>query len=224
MTANFRCGLTVRQRNVPSRNVRPLSHRSVMTFYLRTFGPIELLTADGERVPGAGVQPKPLLILALAALTPGGIARDRLLRAIWPGVERDRAGASLKQHLYALRRATGIAAIVADAGRIAVPAGSLRVDALEFNDLVDRGRLPEASRLLRGDLLDGIDLDERAGGELGRLVADLRDRWANRIALVRSRTPPVDIAEAVEPPPGEEVHRLACERELRAATADWYTG
>ncbi len=197
-----------------------------MTFQLFTFGALEL-RADSLAAPiaGAAVQPKPLLILALAALTPGGIPRPRLLSALWPGTDRTRARATLKQHLYALRRATNAPRLLGGAPRLGVDPAIVRVDALEFAVLVDQGRLDEAAALLRGELLEGLAEAPDATPELHRLIAEIREEFRPRVALVRQAAAArrVIAADPVVPvpPPSHAEHdvRAASQRFLRQMAA-----
>ncbi|MGH7581627.1 MAG: AfsR/SARP family transcriptional regulator [Gemmatimonadales bacterium] len=149
---------------------------------LRTFGALELTSDTGEPIPGAAAQRKPLLILALAALVPGGVPRERLLRALWPGTERARARATLKQHLYALRRATGNPRLITGSPRLRIASDAVRVDALDFVEHVGQGRLREAAELLRGDLLEDVT---PADDLLGELIAEIRAGYDAKVALVR---------------------------------------
>lgn len=179
---------------------------------LRTFGSLELLDAHGVAVAS---QRKPLLILALAALTPGGVPRDRLLEALWPQADRVKARATLKQHLYALRRATGRTDLVGGSPRLRIASATLRVDAMEFADAVEQGRIAEAAEWLRGELLEGV-IEGHEGTALETLVAEIRAAWAGKIALARAahearRHAELDVVRVVDP----EV--LAAERELVAA-------
>ncbi|HEY4322236.1 MAG TPA: hypothetical protein VGM77_13805 [Gemmatimonadales bacterium] len=181
-------------------------------FLLRTFGALELTTEDDRPVAGAAAQRKPLLILALAALVPEGIPRERLLRALWPGVDRSRARATLKQHLYALRRATGDPNVVSGTPRLRVRTGAVQVDALIFSEHVTHGRLHDAAALMTGGLLD--DVSEPAG-ELRRLIEEVRSAYASQMALVRQSIAARSATTALVP----EVVPLvaAAERELVAA-------
>ncbi|HEX3927713.1 MAG TPA: hypothetical protein VHW65_06920 [Gemmatimonadales bacterium] len=195
-----------------------------MAFELCTFGALELRTAGGDPVPGAAGQPKPLLILALAALTPGGIPRDRLLKALWPGIERERARATLKQHLYALRRATGEPDLVSGSPRLRVNHKMLRVDALDFAAHVDGGRLREAAALLRGDLLEGVLSGPDVRPELAALVAEIQREFAAKVTLVREaeavRRSTIAVANRVEVP----LAVRAAEREVVSATQRFVRG
>lgn len=116
-----------------------------MAFTLRTLGSLELRDARGNVVRGAGAQRKPLLILALTAMQPDGITRNRLLRILWPVGDTDRARASLKQHLYALRMATGSPTIIGGAPTLRVDRAVLKVDVLELYEAVANGDLLAAA-------------------------------------------------------------------------------
>ncbi|HEY3933228.1 MAG TPA: hypothetical protein VGL65_01285 [Gemmatimonadales bacterium] len=196
-------------------------------FLLRTFGALELTTESGEPVAGAAAQRKPLLILALAALAPGGIPRERLLRALWPGVDRSRARATLKQHLYALRRATGNPRLVTGSPRLRVAADTVRVDALAFVEHVEHGRLHAAAELLQGEILEEITA---ARGELlGELIDEIRASYAPRVMLVRKavaaqRSASTSLAHAGAIAPVCAERELTAERELAAAVRRFTRG
>ncbi|NOT06791.1 MAG: hypothetical protein HOP28_01160, partial [Gemmatimonadales bacterium] len=154
-----------------------------MPLLLRTFGTLELLDESGTPLLGAAAQRLPLLILALAALHPEGMPRERLLKALWPGVAKVRARAVLKQHLYALRRDTGRPLLVGGTPRLKADLGEVRVDAWEFTGHIRHGRIGEAIDLLRGDLLEALSPED--GSELAHLLGEVRERFASDMAMVQ---------------------------------------
>jgi hypothetical protein len=196
--------------------------RAYIVFLLRTFGALELTTDRGEHIAGAATQRKPLLILALAALMPGGVPRDRLVRALWPGVDKVRARATLKQHLYALRRATGNAAIIGGAPRLSIGRVSVRVDVLDFADHVEHGRLREAAELMRGDILE--DVTEGVGPLLHELLGEIRAQYAPQMTLVRQSVHAQRETPLAQPMPSTPLPVLRAERELRAAVQRFVRG
>lgn len=194
-----------------------------MPLLLRTFGPLELVNTElgGHPLSGAGAQRMPLLILALAALTPGGISRDRLIHVLWPDSPPDSARASLKQHLYSLRRATGLPQLIVGSPRLRIATAMLQVDAYELTHLVGQSRLTEAAELLRGQLLEGI-ADDGDSSALGALVGEIRRYYAPKAALVRMAR-----AERESAPVRVQPLSLAspvAERELRGATRRFVQG
>jgi DNA-binding SARP family transcriptional activator len=184
-------------------------------YLLRTFGALELTTDAGETVAGAAAQRKPLLILALAALVPGGIPRERLLRALWPGVDRSRARATLKQHLYALRRATHHPMLITGSPRLRVAADAVRVDALEFIDHVEHGRVTAAAALLRGELFE--DVTAAPGDLLTEVLGEIRAAFAAKVALVRKAVASRHEAPITAPAATNSISQLGAGREVAAA-------
>lgn len=184
-------------------------------FLLRTFGALELLDESGTRLGGAAAQRRPLLILALAALVPDGIPRERLIRILWPDTERTRARATLKQHLYALRRATGEPRLVSGSPRLTVPDNLVRVDLLELASLVDRGRLRDAAALLRGDPFEDVLQD--ASAPLRAVIDEIRATFAPRISLARKAIEAERLTPVMPTAPVRVGATIAADRELHAA-------
>ena len=118
--------------------------------------------------PGGGLAlptRKSQALLAYLAL-PSGHAhrRDKLAALLWGGIREDSARASLRQALFAIRKALGdTAAVTQDADALALEPGSVDVDAELFERLVHDGApaaLERAAALYHGDLLSGFAVDE----------------------------------------------------------------
>lgn len=186
-----------------------------MAFFLRTLGSLELRDAHGNVVRGAGVQRKPLLILAITALQPDGISRSRLLQTLWPGVDRERARASLKQHLYALRVATGSATIIGGSPTLRIDRKILKVDLLELYEAVAEGDLRAAAEHFRGELLDGVDV--RYWPELAAMISNWREELAPTAELLRSAM----IARRSSPGIGSESLAAARADRLLREQVEW---
>jgi len=105
-------------------------------------------------------------LLAYLALFPGrAYHRDTLATLLWGGRPDAQARKSLRQTVYALRKALREAgdALVVDGERIALNPTTTQADASRFERLVREGTseaLEQAATLYRGDLLHGFRLDE----------------------------------------------------------------
>ena len=134
---------------------------------LRTFGGLSL---DSTTSP---VQRKRLLVLAvLAAAGPSGIGRDAMLALFWgEGAEAD-ARNSLKQALFALRRAVGERAVVADGLMLRLDAAALPSDVATFAAALAGHDDAVAVTAYRGPFLDGVPLP-------GNPQNDALERWVS---------------------------------------------
>jgi len=181
---------------------------------LRTLGALELVDAEGKQVLGAAAQHKPLLILALVGLTPGGIPRERLINALWPGVPRKYSQARLKQHLYALRRATDDPKVVAGTPKLSL-SSAVQVDALELARHLEQGRFKEARALVSGELLEGVEAE--SGEAFATIIRGIRQQFAPHLALLRAAEAAEAATEALPPLTRASAALNLAERELRAA-------
>ncbi len=95
------------------------------------------------------------------ALNPGEHARSRIAPLLWPNVRDESARASLRTAAWALRRALGDAAAVLSSGRetLGFAEGTVRVDALELEELIGCGLLREAAEIAHTDLAPGTDAE-----------------------------------------------------------------
>jgi DNA-binding SARP family transcriptional activator len=106
-------------------------------------------------------------LLAYLALPPGRPhARDKLAAMLWGELSQGHARNSLRQALFALRQAMAPvrpAGLGVEGATITLHAEAVDVDAMRFEQLVS-ARTPEALaqavELYRGDLLDGLSLQE----------------------------------------------------------------
>ena len=103
-------------------------------------------------------------LLAYLALHPGPPrSRDALAALLWSGVADEQARHSLRQSLFALRRAIAADPFVVEGERVGLREGAACVDTAIFERGVAAGTretLREASALYRGELLEGVRLDE----------------------------------------------------------------
>jgi DNA-binding SARP family transcriptional activator len=123
-------------------------------------------------------------LLAWLALNPGGHRRGDLAARFWPDVLDSSARASLRNGLWALRRALGeeAGALAADRERVELlGAPAVWTDAAAFAAHLEAGELDAALALCRGELLAGLEEEwvheyrdahrERLSGLLERLAA-----------------------------------------------------
>ena len=121
----------------------------------------------GESRPLAVPHRKSRALLAYLAIAgPRDHSRDTLAALLWGDVPEDQARQSLRKALWDLRQvlaSAGPSALSTD--RTVVTLATERVDVLDFQALVRDGR-PESLRaaavLYRGDLLEGLRVNERA--------------------------------------------------------------
>ena len=104
-------------------------------------------------------------LLAYLALPLGRThPRDKLASLLWGGIREESARASLRQALFAIRKAVGaIPAVRQDGDALALDPTAVEVDAATFERLVREATpaaLERAATLYQGDLLSGFTVDE----------------------------------------------------------------
>src|SRR5882762_5422984 len=143
-------------------------------------------------------------LLAYLALPPGRAhPRDKLAALLWGGIREESARGSLRQALFALRKALSDTSVVQqDGDALALERGAVDVDAVTFERLVHEGTasaLERAVALYQGDLLSGFAVDEAPFEEwllaererlrelaleaLARLLANQRNAGASEAAV-----------------------------------------
>ncbi len=125
----------------------------------RVLGAVDLRGEGGAELRAVLSQPKRVALLAyLGAASPRGFhRRDALLALFWPELDQDRARAALRQALHGLRRSLGDGAIEGrGTEEIRLDTGSVRCDAVAFDDAVDERRHADAVELYGGELLAGF--------------------------------------------------------------------
>ncbi|HYP47111.1 MAG TPA: AAA family ATPase [Thermoleophilaceae bacterium] len=119
-----------------------------------------LVESDGRPIELTGSW-RARSLLAWFALNPGSHPRAEVAARFWPDVLDSSARASLRNALWALRRAFGedaAQALVATRERVGLEAPPVVwVDAVEFREQLATDRLEEALELCRGELLAGLD-------------------------------------------------------------------
>ena len=156
---------------------------------IRVLGELQL-ELDGTRLePPASRRARSLL--GLLALDRQRHSRSRLATTFWPDVLDESARTSLRGVLSAVRRSLG-----PDAERHLVSTredvmlgDDVRTDTAVFEELVADGRLADAVKLWRGDLLAGLEDD---------WVLAARDEWRERMAgVLEQLAAEAPIAEAI---------------------------
>jgi len=104
------------------------------------------------------------------------VTRDVVLGTLWSRLDPERARHALNQALYLLRKEFGDDWLVVDGERLRVT-GSVRVDALEFEERVSAGSFEEALPLYEGGFLEGWYLRDTPEFE----------QWTDRVRLRLSR-------------------------------------
>src|SRR5258708_6520797 len=106
-------------------------------------------------------------LLAYLALPLGRAhPRDKLAALLWGGIREESARASLRQALFAIRKALGEAereVLRQDGAALSLDPAAVDIDAAAFERAVSEGTpdsLERAAGLYRGDLLSGFALDE----------------------------------------------------------------
>lgn len=107
------------------------------------------------------------VLLAYLAMRPGQLhARDALTALLWPHVGDAEARLSLRQTIFALRRALADVdppVLLVDGESVALNTGAAEIDVVTFERLVGEGTrtaLEAAAALYRGDLLAGTSVSE----------------------------------------------------------------
>ena len=126
---------------------------------IRVLGELSIESSGRQIEPGGSWRARSLV--AWFALNPGAHPRGELASRFWPDVLDSSARASLRNALWALRKALADeadGALIATRDRVGL-AGSpdVWVDATEFRQHVAAGELEEALALCRGDVLAGLD-------------------------------------------------------------------
>ena len=125
--------------------------------YLRTLGALRLDLPD-HASGGAVNQRRPLTLLAyLAAAGDGGVSREQLIAVFWGDTDIESARGALKQHVFAVRKATGMSEIIVGRDRLWLNPEVVRADLRDFAAAARSGRTEDLLELYRGPFLDGVD-------------------------------------------------------------------
>ena len=124
--------------------------------YLRTLGALRLDHSEGHS-GGAINQRRPLTILAyLATAGEAGVSREQLLAVFWPDTDIESARGALKQHVFALRKATGESELILGREQLRINPDIVRIDIHDFGAAARSGKTEDLLELYRGPFLDGM--------------------------------------------------------------------
>ena len=152
---------------------------------LLTLGRVRLVVEDDSERTETSAQPKRIALLAYLAMTGTGPGRrrDELLAMFWPELGDDEARRALRQALHYLRRVIGGEVIVGEGDEVGVRDGSLRCDAVAFEQLAQQGDAEEALSVYAGDFLQGFHVPD-VSAEFEEWVDRTRSRLRRRAAAV----------------------------------------
>lgn len=143
---------------------------------ISTFGGFGLELEGTSR--GAGLARRLAAVLAiLAAHTPRGIGRDRLLHLLWSESDPTRARHALTQTLYSLRRLLGGDEAIIGTAQLALNPDLIDSDVSAFEHAVDKRDAGAATAAYRGPFLDGFVVNG----------APEFERWAEERRLAYAR-------------------------------------
>ena len=128
---------------------------------IRVLGGLGVEAPDGRAVDLATAG-RGSALLGWLALNPGTHPRSEVAARFWPDVLDTSARASLRNALWAIRRAIGdeaAEALVATRDRVGLNEELVWVDTAAFAEHLDAGRLDDALALARGELLADLDED-----------------------------------------------------------------
>ena len=154
---------------------------------LRTFGGLSIERSASEssgETPstGATAARRRLAVLAvLAANSPRGVPRDKLLALFWPESDSDRARHALDQTLYALKRDLGVDSLVVGREEPVLNAAAISSDVGEFKAALARGDRSAAIDLYTGPFLDGVFIS--GAPEFERWAEEERARITREVEL-----------------------------------------
>jgi DNA-binding SARP family transcriptional activator len=155
----------------------------VQSLRLTLLGGFDLCGPGGKKIAIAGI--KPTLLLAYLALRPGDThTRDKLMALLWSARGEKQARGSLRQAIWALRRAFhGMEPdpLVVEGDALSLSPHSIEIDVSSLEQLLTEGStaaLQSAVSLYRGPLLEGIRVSDPA------FQAFLRDEQERVLDLV----------------------------------------
>jgi DNA-binding SARP family transcriptional activator len=149
---------------------------------LRVLGGIEVLGDGGSSVREMRARPKALALLAFLALQSrhGPCTRETIMVHFWPDSTMETARHALRQALYELRRLLGPDLIEPQGQHeVALNPACFSADVLDLLDALEDGRIDDAIRLYRGELLPGLHFAD-APSEFEAWLDDARQSVRNR--------------------------------------------
>ena len=154
---------------------------------LRTFGGLSIERSSpesGGEAPSSSAtaaRRRLALLAVLAANSPRGVPRDKLLAFFWPESDSERARHALDQALYALKRDLGAESLVLGREEPALNPAAITSDIGEFKAALARGDRAAAIDLYTGPFLDGVFIS--AAPEFERWAEEERARITREVEL-----------------------------------------
>ena len=146
----------------PSPATRSPSWPAGVRWRVRLFGTLDVEDAQGTRHARFPSRAIAALLARLALAPERAHAREALVELLWPGVELAVGRNRLRQALSTLKSllepagdGTATPVLVADRQQVRVAPGALACDVREFEAALQEGRLADARRLYRGELMPG---------------------------------------------------------------------
>ncbi len=133
--------------------------------HCRVLGPIEV-SVDGGPAPPELLWRKNLALLVYLARSPKhSRSREHLIGLLWPDKPEQAARHSLNEALRPIRRCLGEDQVSAQADRVQLAPGAVRLDTEEFEALAQAGDWPGAAALVSGVFLEGLAIPGASGFE-----------------------------------------------------------
>lgn len=147
---------------------------------LRLLGGASIEGPDGT-VTGRAAQRHRLALLALLAVTPRGMTRDKVVALLWPERESSRARHALSDSIYRINKALAAEVVVAVGERdLRLDREVLSSDVAAFHSALEKEDWERAVEAYGGPFLDGFHVP--GSPELERWVDGERRRLAHRYA------------------------------------------
>jgi DNA-binding SARP family transcriptional activator len=146
---------------------------------LRVLGPLEIFVDGAPAPPWLRWRKHAALLTYLALRGPRPHARDRLVALFWPDKPEADARHSLNEAVRVIRRAAGPEALVTGVGDLRLLPGYVECDADEFGRLLAGESAAAATRLIRGQFLEGFTVDDSY--EFEQWLDSERQAWHGRM-------------------------------------------
>jgi DNA-binding SARP family transcriptional activator len=150
---------------------------------LQLLGPVQVLSPDGD-VPRFRSQ-RTMALLGYLVAEQRAVSRDTLAALLWPDETQSKGRGSLRRELHNLNQ------ILPDCWELDrqsvqfVPADHTGVDLFRFQEFEQTEQWTEAAKLVRGEFLEGLYLDDNL--EFETWLLGERERWRQRAENVLTR-------------------------------------
>ncbi len=126
---------------------------------LLLLGGVEMQGVDTAAAARVLAQPRLVALMALLALSPGGLPqrRDRLVGLLWPEQSQQRARAALRKAVHVVRSALGAEVLVGRGDEeLALRSPPFQCDAAELQVASTQGQMARVVELYRDELMPGF--------------------------------------------------------------------